>query len=227
MTQRSNIMWLIAMACSLLTACALLSKAEPLMPRYFTPEDGSGVSEGSGAVRPAAGLAPKELRLGNVRSGSQLRERLVFRNSSHELGYYEDRRWTERPEAYLRRALARSLFEERGLVRVVSGSAPTLDVELVAFEELRGREHKARVQVIITLDDDRVGSFQQTVTVEQPVRADTKGDDAAATVDALAIALQQCVSQVADHVIAKLASAPAGAPARVDSPRSSKGVGLE
>jgi cholesterol transport system auxiliary component len=218
--------WLLAIACSLLSACALLSKAEPLVPRYFTPEDTSGIHEGKATVLPP-GLEPRKLRLGSVRAGSQLRERIVFRNSSHELGYYEDRRWTERPEAYLRRALARTLFEQRGLVRVVSGPAPTLDIELVAFEEVRGPEHEARAQAIITLDDDRVGSFQQTVTVEQPVRSDAKADDADAAVDALAIALQECVKQIADRVIAMLVSAPAETPTRGDSPLNRRAVGVE
>jgi cholesterol transport system auxiliary component len=200
--------WLVAAACSLLTACALFSKAAPLAPRYFTPEDGSAAAAQRG-VGQAPASETRQLRLGGVRGGSQLRERIMFRDSAHELGYYEDRRWTERPEAYLRRALARALFEERGLVRVVSGSAPTLDAELIAFEEIRAPEHKARVQVIITLDDDRIGSLQETITVEKPVRRDAPGDDADAAVEALAAALHQCVTQIADRVTAKLVSAPA------------------
>jgi cholesterol transport system auxiliary component len=197
--------WLCAAACGLLAACALLSKTEPLVPRYFTPEDGSPVAAQRATARSSE---TRQLRLGRIRGGSQLRERIMFRDSAHELGYYDDRRWTERPEAYLRRALARTLFEERGVVRVVSGSAPTLDAELVAFEEIRAPEHKARVQVIITLDDDRIGSLQETITVEQPVRRDAKDDDADAVVDALAIALHQCVAQIADRVMTKLVVTP-------------------
>jgi cholesterol transport system auxiliary component len=204
MNHRYVMIWFGPAACSLLTACALLSKAAPLVPRYFTPENGAAAAAAPRApVQPAASET-RQLRLGRVRGGSQLRERIMFRDSAHELGYYEDRRWTERPEAYLRRALARTLFEERGLVRVVSGSAPTLEAELVAFEEIRAPEHKARVQVIITLNGDRVGSLQETITVEQPLPRDAKGDDADTTVDALATALHQCVAQIADRVMAKL-----------------------
>jgi cholesterol transport system auxiliary component len=208
MKHRSIVTWLGLAACSLLTACALLSKAEPLVPRYFTPENGSTASTAPRAPVRAPASETRQLRLGRVMGGSQLRERIMFRDSAHGLGYYEDRRWTERPEAYLRRALARTLFEERGLVRVVSGSAPTLEAELVAFEDILAPEHKARVQVIITLDGDRVGSLQETITVEQPVPGDAQADDADAMIDALAIALGRCVAQIADRVMAKLVVTP-------------------
>lgn len=207
MSHRPSLAWFVALACCLLTSCALLSKAEPLVPRYFTPEDGSG-AEAQRPTAQAGASVPMRLRLGNVRGGSQLRERIMFRDSDHELGYYEDRRWTERPEAYLRRAIARMLFEERGLVRVVSGAVTTLDLELVAFEEIRAPKHMVRVQVIVSLDNDRIGSTQETITVERPTRSDAKDDDADAAVTALAVALDDCVAQIADRVMAKLASTP-------------------
>jgi cholesterol transport system auxiliary component len=208
MNHRSIMTWLGPAACSLLAACALLSKAEPRVPRYFTPEGASRAAVAPSMPVQAPASQTRQLRLGRVRGGSQLREPIMYRDSAHELGFYDDRRWTERPEAYLRRALARVLFEERGLIRVVSGSAPTLDAELVAFEEIRAPEHKARVQVIITLDGDRVGSLQETITVEQPVPRDAKGDDAEVTVNALGLALHQCVAKIADRVMAKLPITP-------------------
>jgi cholesterol transport system auxiliary component len=133
----------------------------------------------------------------------------VYRDSDHELGYYEDRRWTERPETYLRRALARALFEDRGLLRVVSGMAPTLEAELVAFEEIRAPAHKVRMQVIITLDDDRVGYLEQTITTEQDVPSD---DNGAAVATALSATLRLGVSQIADLVTAKLSTLPPPTP---------------
>ena len=199
--------WLVA-ASSWLSACALLSKAEPRVPRYFTPESISAAAPHG--VDPQA----RRVRLGNVSGGAQLRERIVFRDSAHELAYYDDRRWTERPESYLRRALARALFEERGLVRVVLGSAPTLDAELVAFEEVRTPTRTARVQVIITMDDARGGSVQATIQVERPIRAPVASDDAAAVVEALSLALEQCVAQIAVRVVESLGPRVAAAPAQ-------------
>jgi ABC-type uncharacterized transport system auxiliary subunit len=190
--------------CQLLGACALLTKAEPRVPRYFTPE--TGVAH---ALRetPAGSTAIKRLRLGTVRGGSQLRERIMFRSSAHELGYYENWRWTERPEVYLRRALMRVLFEERGLFHVVSGFAPALDVELLAFEFVRAPQAGVRVQVSLTVDNDRVGKLSQTITVEQGI-AKTNGDDADAGVGAMAAALEKCVAQIADLVMSNEASGP-------------------
>ncbi|HEX7480886.1 MAG TPA: ABC-type transport auxiliary lipoprotein family protein [Polyangiales bacterium] len=208
MNSRSLTAWLGLAACSLLAACALFSKAAPLEPRYFTPEDGATAAVQRVAAQPASS-ENRQLRLGSVRGSSQLRERIVFRDSAHERGYYEDRRWTERPEAYLRRALARALFEERGLVRVVSGVGPTLEAELVAFEELRAPEHSVRVQVIITLDDDRTASLEETISVEQRVSPNAQ-DDAEATVAALASALQKCVAQIAERVVLQLGAAAVG-----------------
>jgi cholesterol transport system auxiliary component len=188
-----------SLAAGPLSACALLSKAEPLVPRYFTPENAE-----THATPVAPGLATRRLRLGAVDSGSQLRERMMFRSATYELGYYADRRWTERPEAYLRRGLVRVLFEERGLFRVDSGSAPTLDAELVAFEVLLSPQPKVRVQVVIALDDPRTGKLSRTVTVDQPVRSSVTADDAAAEVEALGGALQNCLTQVAEIVVASL-----------------------
>src|SRR4029078_3767284 len=102
----------------------------------FTPE-----STAPTVHAPRATASNLRLRLGRVVAGSSCPEQIPYRDSDHELGFYEERRWTERPEVYLRRALARALFEERGATRVVSGFAPTLDVELTAREEIRAPQH--------------------------------------------------------------------------------------
>ena len=102
-----------------LSACALLGKNEPVVPRYFTPE-----YDGDAPGTPAR--SDLQLRLGRVEGWSNVRERMAIRNSAREVFYYEDRRWTERPEIYLRRALSRTLFEERGVVASLSGRTVTL-----------------------------------------------------------------------------------------------------
>jgi cholesterol transport system auxiliary component len=221
MTHRSSKACFGVTACSLLIGCALLSKQDPLVPRYFTPEDRVPAQP---AIARVAAAETRQLRLGSVSGSSQLRERIMFRNSAHELVYYDDLRWTEPPEVYLRRALARALFGDHSLVRVVSGSAPTLDVELVAFEEIRTPHRAGRVQVIMTLDDDRLGMLQQTITIEQAVRADAGGSSPEPIVDALARALQSCVAQIVDRVLVTLPNAAQPRPAdpvaaAVDAPR--------
>ena len=201
-----------------LSACALTSKSDPLRPRYFSPETG-----GSDSATPASAFgAPGNglsLRLGRVSASSNLREPIVFRRSELEFGYYDDRRWTERPEVYVRRALSRALFEQRGVTRAMTGLTPTLEVELVAFEEVRAPVHKARVRAIAMLHDQRVGRLEQTVTVEREIRGKAKGedDDIDATVRALSEALQLAVEEISQRVLVQLnqiaQSAPSEAPA--------------
>ena len=179
-----------------LSGCALLGKNDPHVPRYFTPE-----YESDG---PAPRVRPDlQLRLGRVEGWSHLGERIASRESARELLYDDDRRWIERPEIYLRRALSRALFEERGVVESLSGRAITVDVELIAFEEIE-QPHKARMQALLVLRDDRMGLLEETITVEQPVAKTERAEEARAVVDALSHALHAGVTRIADRVVGKL-----------------------
>lgn len=193
--------------CALLAGCALTSKSDPWTTRYFSPEAATG-SE-SAAAPGYAGTT--RLRLGRVSAGRHLRERIAFRSSEHELGYYEDRRWTEQPDVYLRRALAAALFERRGLTRVVSGGSPTLEVELVAFEEIRGERPRARLRAVVTLHDQRSGELERTIGVERPVPQVDPEQQPEAVAEALAESLRVAVEQISELVVTKLSAAPSGA----------------
>jgi len=179
--------------------CALFEKSAPITPRYFSPERPDDV------LRPQASHpdAPAQVRLGRVSSSANLDEMLVFRDSSSEIGYYRLQRWTEAPEKYLRRRLARVLFEERGLHEVMGGGGPTLDVHLTAFEEIRVPRRLARVQVVVKLYDERLVSWEQTITVEEPVASG--GDAADAAVEAIGKALRGTVDLIANRVVLELA----------------------
>ena len=83
----------------LASGCALLTKADPLTPRYFSAEPSSVGPVTSGSVTADSSAPARELKLGRVTSASYLGERLVFRDSAYELGFYEARRWTEKTEA--------------------------------------------------------------------------------------------------------------------------------
>lgn len=175
--------------------CALLGKNDPVVPRYFTPQ-----YESAGSTAPAH--PELRLRLGRVGAWTHLRERMVIRNSPQELSYTEERRWTERPEVYLKSALERTLFEERGLVEALSGVAPTLEVELQAFEEIQKPKQHVLLQALVTLHDDRSGRMEQTFAVEEPVAAGADND--IAVVEALSRALHRGVDQISDQVVARL-----------------------
>jgi len=187
---------LLLICAAALPGCALLGKNEPIVPRYFTPEY-------AGDAPSAPVRSDLQLRLGRVEGWSHVRERMVARNSGREVFYSEDRQWTERPEVYLRRALSRTLFEERGLVASLSGRTVTLDVELIAFEEVE-QPHMARMQALLVLRDDRMGLLEETITVEQPVAKAEPADEPRAVVDALSQALHAGVTRIADRVVGKL-----------------------
>jgi cholesterol transport system auxiliary component len=201
--------WVLCALAALATAgCALTSKSVPIAPRYFSPERPAEAARAS--TKPPG--APLELRLGRITSSSHLDERLVFRDSDYELGYYEERRWTEDPEEYLRRRLGRVLFEERGLRHVVGGMAPTLEVELTAFEEIRTPKRVARVQLTARLQDARIVRWEETLTVDQPIPEDGKGDVADAMVAAIGTALGSVVDRIADRVMTELTATATAAP---------------
>jgi len=205
---RALVVWALATLAA--AGCALTNKSDPLVPRYFSPER-SGET-----LRTAAksSTPPAELRLGRIEGASYLEERLIFRTSGNELGYYAERRWTEAPEEYLKRRLTRVLFEERGLRHVVGGNAATLDVQLTAFEEVRVPTRLARVRMSATLHDQRLVLWEETVTVELPVPPSHGGDPADAVVEALGEALRIAVDRVADRVGNEISSTAAAPPVK-------------
>jgi len=191
MRPRSGLLVVLA-----LSGCALLGKGEPLVPRHFSP----ALEADPAAPRARPGL---QLRLGRVEGWSHLREPMVVRDAGGELTLAEGRLWTERPEVYLRRALARALFEDRGVVEVVSGRAATLEVELTAFEEVL-EPHLARLEARLSLRDDRLGLLEETFTVEQPVARAPGADRLHPVVEAFSVALRTAVARMADRVVARL-----------------------
>lgn len=182
-----------------LSDCALTSKAEFVTLRYFAPEIGAAQPAGVAPRTEGVAMDPASaslLRLGRVSSGSNLRERIAYRTAANESAYYEDLRWTERPEVFVRRKLGQSLFEVHGFRRAITGEAPTLEVEVIGFEELRltvGR--KVQIQLLVTLYRDNGVVFERTFTVDRPVAGvHPKIED---VVFAMATALDVAVDQVA------------------------------
>lgn len=202
------------------TGCALTSKGEAMTVRYFSPESAPPQTTSATVAPPEAKtsesqVATPEVRLGRLTSGPNLRERIAYRDGAYELGYYEDRRWTERPETFVRREVARSLFEQHGFKRVLSGVAPTLDIEVLAFDELRlPNEHAARVALKVMLSQDRDVVLEETVTVDVPVGGEAGKDRFEDVVAAMAQALSRAADQVATKTVSALASRPSAAAQR-------------
>src|SRR6185436_5751354 len=111
----------IALALAAL-GCALTGKSDAMVPRFFTLEPAAHATTTT-AARVGAASAP-QLRLGRVTAADHIEQPIIYRQSEREIGFYDDRLWSEKPDAYLGRALGRVLFEEKGLRRAVAGRAP-------------------------------------------------------------------------------------------------------
>ena len=178
-----------------LGGCALTSKGTPLDIRYFSPE---GVDLHHVPPQPAAPVA--RLRIGDLTSSANLRYPIVHRESAVELDLYDTLRWTENPEDYVRRSLSRALFEDSPLEEVVGGAALTLDVEVIAFEELRrGSRHFGRVQLGYHLHDERVILASGVITTER----EASSTSIESVVAAIGAAMDGATSELAAKVVAR------------------------
>lgn len=187
--------------CIALAGCALTSKSAPLPLRYFSPDvltspADDGVS--SQISRPVA-AEPDALRvrLGRITPSAHLRYSIVHREPGFELEPYEQLRWTERPDAYVRRALEHELFDDGQLVQAVAGRAPALDVEVIAFEEVRrGAQRSGRVELRYELTDDTAVLTRGVVTVERPARGARIEDVVEAISSAMTLATRELARRI-------------------------------
>jgi uncharacterized lipoprotein YmbA len=187
--------WLVVLA----AGCALSTKSAPLELRYFSPEAPEAAAP---AVR-AEAVAPRgRLRLGRVTPSAHLRYRIVHRTSDVERQLSETLRWTDAPDAYVRRALSRALFEGRALEQVVGGAAPTLDVEVIAFEAVHRHpdRHAGRVELRYQLHDERAVLESGGIAVERPAR----GPEIEVIVAAIGDAMSAATAEVAARIARRL-----------------------
>lgn len=175
----------------ILAGCALTSKAKPVEVRYFTPEHASPAQSSTPATH-----AP--LRLGRIGAASHLRGAIVHRDSRVELAPYETLRWSEAPDLYVRRAVSHELFETRGLVQAVSGDVPALDIDVLAFEEVRrGTACAGRVELQYVIRDDHRVLARGNVSVERTAANPT----IEAVVAAIGDALQASSAELGTRVV--------------------------
>jgi len=190
---------LLLLGCAVaLSACALFRRSDA--PRFFDPESAARAQE---AVDPPVEPASTRVavRLGPVRSSNYRRDRIVWRSSDVELGLYEDRRWTDLPSRYVERALARELYDRRGIRRATGPSAATLTADVVAFDDVVAPTREAYVAIVVTL----VAADQRQLLVREfSARSPVAGRDPASVARAMGVALDDCVSQIGSAVEAAL-----------------------
>ncbi len=195
------------------SSCSLLGPSTTVDVRTFTPELPQGPT---GLVDPPEqeSTAPR-LRLPPVRSGANLRTRIVHRVSKTEVDAYEDLRWTENPEEYVRRSLAHALFSEHPVVEAVRGEAPTLTVELVAFEEVgKAGCRRGRVKLLYRLEDGDAVRTSGTVTIERAAPEDS----IEGVVTAISHAMDAASARLATVIAQSLMPTAQGTPAMPGEP---------
>jgi ABC-type uncharacterized transport system auxiliary subunit len=176
----------------LLTGC-VFRDAEP---RYFRP--GSAAIDGAEADPPPAHTGVP-IRLRQVRSTPFLRERIVWRASAVEYGFYEEQRWSEPPASYVERALQTALRRTPGIRLTDDLHAAALQIDVVAFDDVLSPARVATVTLIVLLRDGaRRRLLDRTFSAEAPIT----GPQSAATAEAMGRALDQVVAEVAAAVAA-------------------------
>jgi uncharacterized lipoprotein YmbA len=182
----------------LAAGCLARNAAEP---RFFRPD--SALLRES-AERTDAGAAPRSTRAVRIRAvvgESFLRERVVWRSSPVEYGFYEQRRWQELPALYVDRAL-RAAFGKTPRVRLSDDlRVPALRVAVSAFDEVLAPAHVAVVQASVSLRD-----AHGQVLLECPFAAEAPigGDDPAAMARAMGGALDTVATRIAEAVAGAL-----------------------
>lgn len=188
----ARLIWLAAAA--ICTGC-VFHDAPP--SRYFAPPSAAVAAGDPPADAPST--AGRPVRLRRVRAAGYLGEQIAWRESDVEHGLYEQRRWTEFPSRYLERAMAAALERTPGLRLVESGHVPTLDLELVSFDEVLAPTHEADVEVIAALRDGEVTMFQGTFGARRPIADAEPSSAARAMGGALDAVVLQIAAQVAAH----------------------------
>jgi ABC-type uncharacterized transport system auxiliary subunit len=181
-------------------------------PRFFRPVSATldATVEDDAASPAAGGIA---IRLREVRSEPFLRERIVWRVSEVEYGFYEQRRWIDLPAHYVERALRTRLSATPGLRLTDDPRAAALQVEVLAFDDVLAPTHVANVALVVALQDPVRGRlFARTLDA----RVGIENGDPASTAKAMGRALDDAVAQVADAVRLSLqahrATSPSGDP---------------
>jgi ABC-type uncharacterized transport system auxiliary subunit len=161
-------------------------------PRYFRPDSVALSSESTFDDSAPA----KVIRLRAVRARPFLRERIVWRTPT-EYGMYEQRRWSELPQAYVERAIASALKHQAHVDLSDDARGLTLYANVTAFDEVVAPTHVANVAVDIALTDATGHRLvERAFSAEAPI----SDDDHDSLVRAFGAALDEVSGQVARSV---------------------------
>jgi ABC-type uncharacterized transport system auxiliary subunit len=177
------------------------------------------------APTPAGPSAPVSLRIEPFRPSSLLRQdRIVYRPSPVEVGFYEYHRWAEPPNDTMTKALADQLIKRRVFRSVeISDSGETTDYVLRGkIDRLQEVDYMGavRVQVSISAELEDPVRRQQIWSSAASSECVVAKSDVQAVVAAMGQASQQSIGRLMTDVakfvqVTRLAAVPsAGAPPR-------------
>lgn len=179
---------LLALGAAFLSACS----SSPEAPRFFSPPH---------EVPAPAQLTSVTLTLAPSASGQHLGDRIMWRRSDVEVGFYDQERWTQPPARYLDRALSDSLFVAGGLRRSERGG-PALGVQLLTFEEVLLPNHQVRVELhALLVDPEGAALLERRFAATRAVAS----EDAEAMARAFGQALDEAVANLTREVLRALA----------------------
>lgn len=181
---------LLLLSCLALGGCLSgLGEGDGTPIRFFSAQpdpDPKGVTASEGL----------ELRVRHVTAARHLSDRMVWRASDAEFGFYESRRWTELPVRWVEAALVQELREGHGVMKTDGLSALILDVHLIGFEE-RLDPHSAEVSIQVAVS--RPGAetlLDRRITRHVSIEEDSGDAVARATRMALSEAVQQAAGEI-------------------------------
>jgi len=190
---------------ALAAGCLARNAAEP---RFYRPD--------SALLRDAYGGASagrsEPAHIVRIRAGdgeSYMRERVVWRVSPVEYGFYEQRRWHELPTSYVERALE-AAFRKSARVRLSDDlRVPSLRITVTAFDDVLAPTHVALVEATASLRDPH-----GQLLLERPFSAEVPiADDNPATMArAMGGALDVVATQIADAIADAASPSPGAAP---------------
>lgn len=197
---RARRAWLVA-AAVVFAGCVF---RDPPPPRYFAPPSALTAADDP----PATPARPTiTVRLRRLHAANYLGQQITWRVSDVERGLYEQRRWTEFPSRYVERAMVQALDRTPGVRRVESGHVPTLDLDLIAFDEILAPAHEADVEVVAALrDPDQAAVFDRAFTARRSI----PDAEPASVARAMGAALDDVVQQIAAQVAAQAPPVGAG-----------------
>ena len=174
------------------------------------------------ALLPTGRPAPASLRIEPFRTAALLRQnRIVYRPSPFEVGYYEYHRWAEPPNASITRALADQLTRNRVFESVeISDTTEQMGYVLRGtIDRLQEVDYGGGVKVQVSVSAELEDAARQQIVWTGVASSEfaVQKDDVQAVVAAMSQASQQSVARLTTDVARfargnRLAESPLGNP---------------